>query len=93
MRIHFYSTVMLLAFIPRIPKTARLVYVLSANTGIVSLGLFVTAVRQMFANELSLFHAIFVQHILLFVNICVATVGECPSVSRPFVSRSMAYLR
>jgi hypothetical protein len=92
MRINFYSTMVLLALIPKLfpwaPNAGRLLYVLSANTGIVSLCMFVTAIRRMFANELSLFHAIFVQHIILFVCVGILPVGECPSVSRPFVSRS-----
>lgn len=78
----------LIALVPRTPYAARLSYVLSANTGIVSLGLFVTAIRQTISNELSLFHAIFIQHILLIVGIVIGPVGECPSVSYPYDSCS-----
>ena len=78
----------LTALIPYTQNTWRLFNVLSTNTGIAGLGLFVTAIRQMFANELSLFHAIFVQHILFFAAIYSEPMGERPSVSHPFVSRS-----
>ena len=87
-RIYFYSSMLLFSLIPDIPSTKELLTVLGAHTGIVTLSLLVTAIRQTIANELSLFHAICVNHILLFIGIGFGPAGECPSVSRPFVSRS-----
>lgn len=78
---------LLLAFIPRAPETAELLNVLNANTGVAGLALLVTAIQQTFSHELSLFHAIFTQHILFFLGIGIAPMGECALVSRPFVSR------
>jgi hypothetical protein len=78
----------LLALIPRTPDTKQLLNVLTANTGIAGLCLLITAIQQTFSHELSLFHAIFVHHILFFLGIGIAPVGECALVSRPFVSRS-----
>ncbi|KAN0139876.1 hypothetical protein V8E53_002538 [Lactarius tabidus] len=66
----------LLAVIPRIPHTEELLNVLYANTGIAGLCLLVTAIQQTVKSELSLFHAIFIQHILFFLGIGVAPVGK-----------------
>jgi hypothetical protein len=66
----------LLAFVPRTPHTEELLNVLYANTGIAGLGLLITAVQQTASKELSLFHAIYVQHILFFLGIGVAPVGK-----------------
>jgi hypothetical protein len=88
MRVNFYSTLVLLAFVPRTPHTEELLNVLYANTGIAGLGLLVTAVQQTASKQLSFFHAIYVQHILFFLGIGVAPVGECAVVSPPCVSRS-----
>ena len=78
----------LLAVIPRIPQTEELLNVLFANTGIAGLALLVTAIEQTAKKQLSFFHALFVQHILFFLGTGAAPVGECVSVSRPFVSCS-----
>jgi len=75
-RVNFYSTMILLAVIPRTPLTEELLNVLYANTGIAGLGLLVTAIQQSANQELSFFHAIFVQHILFFLGIGVAPVGK-----------------
>ena len=77
-----------LALIPRTPHTEELLNVLYANTGIAGLGLLVTAIQQTANNKLSFFHALFVQHILFFLGIGAAPIGECILVSRPFVSCS-----
>jgi magnesium-transporting ATPase (P-type) len=82
-RVNFYVTMVLLAFVPRTPHTEELLNVLYANTGIAGLGLLITAVQQTASKELSLFHAIYVQHILFFLGIGVAPVGECPLVFAP----------
>ena len=69
---------LLFSLIPDIPSTKELLTVLGAHTGIVTLSLLVTAIRQTIANELSLFHAICVNHILLFIGIGFGPAGECP---------------
>lgn len=75
-RVNFYATMLLLAFVPRTPYTEELLNVLYANTGIAGLGLLVTAVQQTASKNLSLFHAIYVQHMLFFLGIGVAPVGR-----------------
>ena len=77
-----------LSVIPRTPHTEELLNVLFANTGIAGLGLLVTAIQQTAKqkHKLSFFHAIFVQHILFFLGIGAAPVGECRLVSRFFIS-------
>jgi hypothetical protein len=75
-RINFYATMVLLAVIPRSPYTEELLNVLFANTGIAGLALLITAIEQTAKNQLSLFHAIFVQHILFFLGTGAAPVGK-----------------
>ena len=77
-----------LSVIPRTPHTEELLNVLYANTGIAGLGLLVTAIEQTATNQLSFFHAIFVQHILFFLGIGAAPSGKCALVSRLSVSCS-----
>jgi len=67
---------MLLAVIPRSSETEQLLTVLYTNTGIAGFGLLVTAIQQTVTNQLSLFHATFVLHILLSLGISVASVGR-----------------
>lgn len=78
----------LLAVVPRTPHTEELLNALYSNAGIAGLGLLVTAIEQTAKNELSLFHALFIQHILFFLGTGTAPMGECASVSRPLVSCS-----
>jgi len=51
-------------------------------------GLLLTAIIQTAQHQLSLFHAIFILHMLSFLGIGVASMGKCSAFSRPFVSRS-----
>jgi hypothetical protein len=51
-------------------------------------GLLLTAIIQTAQHQLSLFHAIFILHMLSFLGIGVAPMGKCSAFSRPFVSRS-----
>ena len=78
----------LLALIPQTPHTRELLNVLYANTGVAGLCLLVTAIQQTISEQLSLFHAIFVQHILFFLGIGLAPVGVCALALRPFVTCS-----
>jgi len=66
----------LLALIPQTPDTEELLNVLYANTGIAGIGLLVTAIQQTAKQELSFFHAIFVQHMLFFLGTGVAPIGK-----------------
>ncbi|KAH9002585.1 hypothetical protein EDB86DRAFT_2896708 [Lactarius hatsudake] len=76
-RINFYFTMVLLAVVPRMPHTEELLNTLYANAGISGLGLLVTAIQQTASNQqLSLFHAIFIQHILFFLGTGAAPIGK-----------------
>ncbi|KAH9042125.1 hypothetical protein EDB85DRAFT_1918063 [Lactarius pseudohatsudake] len=75
-RINFYYTMVLLAIVPRMPHTEELLNALYSNAGISGLGLLVTAIQQTASKHLSLFHAIFIQHILFFLGTGAAPVGK-----------------
>lgn len=75
-RVNFYFTILLLALVPQMPETEELLDALYANAGLSGLGLLVTAIAQTAAGQLSLFHAIFVFHILFFLGIGAAPMGE-----------------
>ncbi|KAI9465488.1 hypothetical protein BJY52DRAFT_1220719 [Lactarius psammicola] len=75
-RINFYYTMVLLAVVPRTPHTEELLNALYANAGIAGLGLLVTAIQQTASNKLSLFHALFIQHILFFLGTGAAPMGK-----------------
>ncbi|KAH9065412.1 hypothetical protein EDB87DRAFT_1679886 [Lactarius vividus] len=67
----------LLAVVPRTPQTEELLNALYSNAGIAGLGLLVTAIQQTASNQqLSLFHAIFIQHILFFLGTGAAPIGK-----------------
>ncbi|KAH8998576.1 hypothetical protein EDB92DRAFT_1835966 [Lactarius akahatsu] len=76
-RINFYYTMVLLAVVPRTPHTEELLNALYSNAGISGLGLLVTAIQQTASKQrLSLFHAIFIQHILFFLGTGSAPIGK-----------------
>jgi hypothetical protein len=72
-RVNFYFTIILLALVPQMPETEELLNALYANAGLSGLGLFVTAIIH---PRLSLFHTIFIFHILFFLGIGAAPMGE-----------------
>jgi len=66
----------LLGLIPQTPHTEELLNALYANAGIAGLGLLLTAIIQTAQNNLSLFEAIFILHILFFLGTGAAPMGE-----------------
>ncbi|KAI0269840.1 hypothetical protein BC834DRAFT_1039527 [Gloeopeniophorella convolvens] len=75
-RINFYYTMVLLAIVPRTPYTEELLNALYANAGLSGLGLLLTAIVQTAQHQLSLFHALFIQHILFFLGTGAAPMGK-----------------
>ncbi|KAF9555925.1 hypothetical protein CPC08DRAFT_711596 [Agrocybe pediades] len=79
-RVNLYTTTLLLAIIPRIPEvTTPLLGVLTANAGISGVGLLITAIIQTTKGELSLYHAIFIIHMLYFLGVSLTSSAEYPS--------------
>lgn len=74
-RINFYYTMLLLAVIPQTPNTIEVLNTLYATAGLSGLGLLLTAIIQTFQKQLSLFHALFVLHILFFLGTGVSPMG------------------
>ena len=70
----------LLALIPQMPDTEELLNALYANAGVAGLGLLLTAIIQTIQHKLSLFHAIFILHILYFLGTGASPMGECPVI-------------
>ncbi|KAI0320202.1 hypothetical protein OF83DRAFT_1106364 [Amylostereum chailletii] len=75
-RINFYLTMWLVSIIPATPWTESLLGTLHNNAGIASLGLLVTAIVQTAQNQLSLYHALFISHILFFFGGSVHPAGS-----------------
>jgi hypothetical protein len=67
---------LLLAVIPVTPYTEELLGALYANIGISGLGLLLTAIIQTAQNQLSLFHALFILHMLFFLGVGASPAGE-----------------
>ena len=67
---------LLMALIPEVDITKPLLEVLVGNAGISGLALLVTAIVQTVQNQLSLYHAIFIIHMLYFTGIMVAPSGK-----------------
>jgi hypothetical protein len=76
-RINFYSTMLLLAIIPRTPNTEELLNKLYENTGIAGFALLLTAIIQTCHKQISLFEALFTLHILFFLGTGASPMGEC----------------
>ncbi|KAF8478156.1 hypothetical protein DFH94DRAFT_82722 [Russula ochroleuca] len=74
-RINFHCTMFLLAIIPRTPITERLLNTLHITAGASSMGLLLTAIIQTAQHQLSLFHAIFILHILYSIGVWVSPIG------------------
>ena len=66
---------LLMAIIPEIEITKPLLEVLVGNAGISGLALLITAIVQTVQKKLSLYHAIFIIHMLYFTGIMVAPSG------------------
>jgi hypothetical protein len=68
------------------PETEEILVGLYSMAGLAGLGLLVTAIILTAKNQLSLFDALFVLHLLLFFGIGATPTGECftRNVTRPF---------
>ena len=75
-RVSFYVTTLLIALIPSTPYTDPLLGALFTNASINGLGLLITAIVQTAQNDLSLYPALFVQHLLFFLGVGVAPAGN-----------------
>ncbi|KAI0284010.1 hypothetical protein BGY98DRAFT_949975 [Russula aff. rugulosa BPL654] len=75
-RINLYFTMLLLPIIPRTPNTEELLNSLYQNAGITGFALLFTAIIQTGLNELSLFEALFILHILFFLGIGASPMGK-----------------
>ncbi|KAH9997869.1 hypothetical protein BJV77DRAFT_777258 [Russula vinacea] len=82
-RINFYSTMLLIAIIPQTPNTNELLNTLYITAGTSGFGLLLTAIIQTALHRLSLFHAIFIMHILFFLGTGVSPLGKCSAFSCP----------
>lgn len=76
---------LLLATIPRTPGTEEFLNSLYRNAGIAGFGLLLTAIIQNATNQLSLFEALFILHILFFLGTGASPMGKC-SLSSLFSS-------
>jgi len=75
-RVNLYITMLLLAIIPEAEFTEPLLEVLVGNAGISGLSLLVTALVETAKKQLSLYHAIFIIHMLYFTGIMVVPSGK-----------------
>ncbi|KAF9555926.1 hypothetical protein CPC08DRAFT_752789 [Agrocybe pediades] len=79
-RVNLYTTTLLLFIIPRISGvTTPLIGVLTANAGISGAGLLITAIIQTAKGQLSLYHAIFIIHMLYFLGLSVTSSAKYAS--------------
>jgi hypothetical protein len=86
-----YITALIIAFIPTHPTdpeaarksaAAPLLEAVSTAAALAGVSLLITAVVQTAQGQLSLFHAIFVIHVLFFTSIIVVPAGmQKPSIS------------
>jgi len=66
-----------MAVIPEIPGiTSPLLSVLSTNAAVSGTALVITAIIQTAQHKLSLYHAIFIIHMLYFLGVALSPVGK-----------------
>ncbi|KAI9434999.1 hypothetical protein F5148DRAFT_901617 [Russula earlei] len=75
-RINFYITMILLAIIPETPNTKELLDTLNRMGGFACRGLVMIAVIQTATKQLTLFEALFILHIVLFVTLRTSPMGK-----------------
>ena len=95
-RINLYVTMIIMVLVPNIPgRTAPLLGVVEGNAGLSGFALLLTAIAYTaHGGQLSLYHAIFIIHILLFTGITVVPAGTdtffCTvSLLMSFISRPL----
>jgi hypothetical protein len=71
----------LLAIVPQTPETEELLSSLYITANTSGFGLLLTAIIQTVQHQLSLFHAIFIIHILFFLGTGVSPKGKCSELS------------
>src|SRR5882762_3856777 len=64
-------TTLLMALVPKMKSTESLLEALTANANTAGLGLLITAIVNTFQQGLTLYHAIFIQHILFFLGLSI----------------------
>ncbi|KAF8341134.1 hypothetical protein F5887DRAFT_919124 [Amanita rubescens] len=75
-RVNLYMTMLLMALIPEIPGvTTPLLDVIANGAGISGVALLTTAMVETVKGQLSLYHAIFIIHMLYFTGVMVAPSG------------------
>jgi len=76
-RVNLYTTMLVMALVPNIPGvTSPLLNVVAGNAGISGVALLITAIVETAQQQLSLYHAIFILHILYFTGVMVAPGGN-----------------
>lgn len=72
---------LLMAVIPEIPGvTTPLLEVIASGAGISGLALLITAIVETAKGQLSLYHAIFIIHMLYFTGVMITPSGACCTV-------------
>jgi hypothetical protein len=85
-RVNLYLTLVLRTVIPAEPKNHEILSRLDINNAVACLGLLVTAITQTATNQLPLFDALFVFHILFFLGASAFPPSECSRIPRPLRS-------
>ncbi|KIL56991.1 hypothetical protein M378DRAFT_88472 [Amanita muscaria Koide BX008] len=88
-RVNLYISMLLVAIIPETNQTTPLLNVLVTNAGISGLALLITAIVQTAQQNLSLYHAIFIIHILFFTGVLVAPTGNYKGNIRSHLRRAI----
>jgi hypothetical protein len=79
-------TMLLMALIPEIPSvTTPLLDVIASGAGISGVALLITAIVETVKGQLSLYHAIFIIHMLYFTGVMVAPSGACCTVGEMII--------
>jgi hypothetical protein len=74
-RVNLYATTLINACIPNLPAFDPLRAVLRANAGVSGTALLITAIIQTSQHQLSLYHALFILHMLFFLGITITPAG------------------
>lgn len=91
-RINLYASSLIIAILPETPLTYPLIDVCRANATMSGFALLVTAIVRTAQHQLTLYHAIFILHMLFFLGIGVFPTGELTLPTSIFV-RGRTYSR
>ena len=68
---------LVMALVPNIPGvTSPLLGAVAGNAGVSGAALLITAIAETATHQLSLYHAIFILHILYFTGVMIAPAGD-----------------